>query len=98
MVGLKLKPLKGEQWIAPKGARYDLKQNVALYKAPSFLSDKEEYGLLPQTVTVLEEKPEGWKLVKTPYGNRWIAPEGISYEVKKLLIYTRIILFRSLKE
>ncbi|MFI8705477.1 PA14 domain-containing protein [Bacillus sp. NPDC077411] len=78
----KIRINKGEYWIAPKDITYDLKQNVALYKEASFLSDKEEYGLMPQKVILVDEKPEGWKLIKTPYGNRWIAPEGISYEVK----------------
>lgn len=80
---LKIQAYMGDTWIAPKGVTYELKQNVAIYRESSFLADKEEYGLMPQTVILLEERVDGWKRIKTAYGERWIVPEGVPYQVKK---------------
>ncbi|HDR7431966.1 TPA: hypothetical protein QCX20_005481 [Bacillus toyonensis] len=80
---LKIKTSMGEKWIAPKGVTYELKQNVALYKGPSFLTEKEMYGLMPQTVMVLEDRADGWKRIKTAYGDRWIVPDGVPYQIAK---------------
>ncbi|MCM3201812.1 S-layer homology domain-containing protein [Bacillus cereus] len=80
---LKIKTYMGDTWIAPKGVKYDLKQNVALYKGPSFLTEKEMYGLMPQTVNLLEDRADGWKRIKTAYGDRWIIPDGVFYQIKK---------------
>ncbi|HFK1722097.1 TPA: S-layer homology domain-containing protein [Bacillus cereus] len=80
---LKIKTYMGDTWIAPKGVAYDLKQNVALYKGPSFLTEKEMYGLMPQTVMVLEDRSDGWKRIKTAYGDRWIVPDGVPYQITK---------------
>ncbi|PHE31393.1 HNH/ENDO VII family nuclease [Bacillus toyonensis] len=80
---LKIKTSMGEKWIAPKGVIYELKQNVALYKGPSFLTEKEMYGLMPQTVMVLEDRADGWKRIKTAYGDRWIVPDGVPYQIAK---------------
>ncbi|MED3202389.1 HNH/ENDO VII family nuclease [Bacillus toyonensis] len=80
---LKIKTSMGEKWIAPKGVTYELKQNVALYKGPSFLTEKEKYGLMPQTVMVLEDRADGWKRIKTAYGDRWIVPDGVPYQIAK---------------
>ncbi|HDR8065763.1 TPA: S-layer homology domain-containing protein [Bacillus cereus] len=80
---LKIKTYMGDTWIAPKGVTYDLKQNVALYKGPSFLTEKEMYGLMPQTVNLLEDRADGWKRIKTAYGDRWIIPDGVFYQIKK---------------
>ncbi|MGU3372700.1 HNH/ENDO VII family nuclease [Bacillus mycoides] len=73
----------GDTWIAPKGIRYELKENVALYKGASFLSEKEMYGLMPQTVMLLEDRSDGWKRIKTAYGDRWIVPDGVPYQITK---------------
>ncbi|MBK5432152.1 S-layer homology domain-containing protein [Bacillus mycoides] len=81
---LKIKTYMGDTWIAPKGVTYNLKQNVALYKGPSFLAGKEMYGLMPQTVMLLEDRSDGWKRIKTAYGDRWIVPDGVSYQITKL--------------
>ncbi|MEC2915794.1 S-layer homology domain-containing protein [Bacillus cereus] len=80
---LKIKSHMGDTWIAPKGVTYELKQNVAMYREPSFLADKEEYGLIPQKVILLEDRPNGWKRIKTAYGDRWIVPDGIPYQIAK---------------
>ncbi|MEB9613458.1 S-layer homology domain-containing protein [Bacillus cereus] len=80
---LKIKTYMGDKWIAPKGVTYELKQNVAMYRDPSFLADKEEYGLMPQTVMLLEDRSDGWKLIKTAYGDRWIVPDGVSLQITK---------------
>ncbi|RKI19241.1 S-layer homology domain-containing protein [Bacillus thuringiensis] len=80
---LKIKTYMGDTWIAPKGVTYDLKQNVALYKGPSFLAEKEMYGLMPQTVMLLEDRSDGWKRIKTAYGDRWIVPDGVPYQITK---------------
>ncbi|MED2186807.1 S-layer homology domain-containing protein [Bacillus wiedmannii] len=80
---LKIKTYMGDTWIAPKGVAYDLKQNVALYKGPSFLTEKEMYGLMPQTVNLLEDRADGWKRIKTVYGDRWIVPNGVPYQITK---------------
>ncbi|PEE68571.1 S-layer homology domain-containing protein [Bacillus thuringiensis] len=80
---LKIKTYMGDTWIAPKGVTYDLKQNVALYKGPSFLMEKEMYGLMPQTVNLLEDRADGWKRIKTAYGDRWIIPDGVPYQITK---------------
>ncbi|MGZ9653890.1 S-layer homology domain-containing protein [Bacillus cereus] len=80
---MKIKTYMGDTWIAPKGVTYDLKQNVALYKGPSFLTEKEMYGLMPQTVNLLEDRADGWKRIKTAYGDRWIIPDGVFYQIKK---------------
>ncbi|MGS2751242.1 HNH/ENDO VII family nuclease [Bacillus zanthoxyli] len=80
---LKIKSHMGETWIAPQGIKYDLKQNVAMYKGPSFLAEKEEYGLIPQKVILLEDRPNGWKRIKTAYGDRWIVPDGVPYQISK---------------
>ncbi|MED0890487.1 S-layer homology domain-containing protein [Bacillus mycoides] len=80
---LKIKTYMGDTWIAPKGVAYDLKQNVALYKGPSFLTEKEMYGLMPQTVNLLEDRSDGWKRIKTAYGDRWIVPDGVPYQIAK---------------
>ncbi|MGH0612515.1 S-layer homology domain-containing protein [Bacillus cereus] len=80
---LKIKTYMGDTWIAPKGVVYDLKHNVALYKGPSFLTEKEMYGLMPQTVMVLEDRSDGWKRIKTAYGDRWIVPDGVPYQITK---------------
>ncbi|MGG0259736.1 S-layer homology domain-containing protein [Bacillus mycoides] len=80
---LKIKTSMGDKWIAPKGVTYELKQNVALYKGTSFLAEKETYGLMPQTVILLEDRADGWKRIKTAYGDRWIVPDGVSYQITK---------------
>ncbi len=80
---LKIKSNMGDTWIAPQGIKYDLKQNVAIYRGPSFLADKEEYGLIPQKVILLEDRPNGWKRIKTAYGDRWIVPDGVPYQISK---------------
>ncbi|WP_242474994.1 HNH/ENDO VII family nuclease [Bacillus cereus] len=80
---LKIKTYMGDTWIAPQGIKYDLKQNVAMYRGPSFLADKEEYGLIPQKVILLEDRPNGWKRIKTAYGDRWIVPDGVPYQISK---------------
>ncbi|MCU5242042.1 S-layer homology domain-containing protein [Bacillus cereus] len=80
---LKIKTYMGDTWIAPHGVKYELKQNAAIYREPSFLAEKEEYGLMPQTVILLEDRSEGWKRIKTAYGDRWIVPEGVPYQVTK---------------
>ncbi|MGG0725657.1 S-layer homology domain-containing protein [Bacillus mycoides] len=80
---LKIKTYMGDTWIAPKGVTYELKQNVALYKGPSFLTEKEMYGLMPQNVMLLEDRSDGWKRIKTAYGDRWIVPDGVSYQITK---------------
>ncbi|WP_088031881.1 S-layer homology domain-containing protein [Bacillus thuringiensis] len=80
---LKIKTYMGDTWIAPKGVTYELKQNVAMYRGPSFLADKERYGLIPQTVILLEDRENGWKRIKTAYGDRWIVPDGVPYQISK---------------
>ncbi|MED2846333.1 HNH/ENDO VII family nuclease [Bacillus toyonensis] len=80
---LKIKTNMGDTWIAPNGVTYDLKQNVAMYRRPSFLADKEEYGLIPQNVILLENRADGWKRIKTAYGDRWIVPDGVPYQISK---------------
>ncbi|MHA4260249.1 S-layer homology domain-containing protein (plasmid) [Bacillus cereus] len=80
---LKIKTYMGDTWIAPQGVTYELKQNVAMYRGASFLADKEEYGLIPQKVILLEDRPNGWKRIKTAYGDRWIVPDGVPYQISK---------------
>ncbi|WP_448160712.1 S-layer homology domain-containing protein [Bacillus cereus] len=80
---LKIKTYIGDTWIAPKGVTYELKQNVAMYRKPSFLAEKEVYGLMPQTLILLEDKSDGWKRIKTAYGDRWIVPDGVPYQITK---------------
>ncbi|PEV98291.1 S-layer homology domain-containing protein [Bacillus cereus] len=80
---LKIKTYIGDTWIAPKGVTYELKQNVAMYRKPSFLAEKEVYGLMPQTLILLEDRSDGWKRIKTAYGDRWIVPDGVPYQITK---------------
>ncbi|SFQ92737.1 S-layer homology domain-containing protein [Bacillus mycoides] len=80
---LKIKTYIGNTWIAPKGVTYELKQNVAMYREPSFLAEKEVYGLMPQTLILLEDRSDGWKRIKTAYGDRWIVPDGVPYQIAK---------------
>ncbi|MDA2518568.1 S-layer homology domain-containing protein [Bacillus cereus] len=80
---LKIKTYIGDTWIAPKGVTYELKQNVAMYREPSFLAEKEVYGLMPQTLILLEDRSDGWKRIKTAYGDRWIVPDGVPYQIAK---------------
>ncbi|MEK7019752.1 S-layer homology domain-containing protein [Bacillus sp. FSL R9-9410] len=80
---LKIKTYIGDTWIAPKGVTYELKQNVAMYREPSFLAEKELYGLMQQTLILLEDRSDGWKRIKTAYGDRWIVPDGVPYQIAK---------------
>ncbi|KMP71381.1 hypothetical protein TU62_28785 [Bacillus cereus] len=80
---LKIKTYMDDTWIAPKGVAFELKQNVAMYREPSFLAEKELYGLMPQTVILLEDRSDGWKRIKTAYGDRWIVPDGVPYQIAK---------------
>ncbi|WP_236723533.1 hypothetical protein [Bacillus anthracis] len=41
------------------------------------------YGLMPQTVNLLEDRADGWKRIKTVYGDRWIVPNGVPYQITK---------------
>ncbi|PGS78414.1 hypothetical protein COD02_30410 [Bacillus thuringiensis] len=94
---LKIKTYIGDTWIAPKGITYELKQNVAMYRGPSFLADKEEYGLIPQTVILLEDRQNGWKRIKTAYGDRWIVPDGVPYQISKTTQLYKDIQFTTLE-
>ena len=86
----KIQTYLGEKWInlstdqdPPKddGIKLVLKEQTVLYGQADFQSNT--YGaLLPQTVTVIEDKKDGWYKIKTWTGDKWIAPNGIKLKVQ----------------
>ncbi|KAA6463479.1 hypothetical protein DX932_16705 [Bacillus cereus] len=67
----------GKKWIAPDGFKMALLLPFDAYHGPSYDS-RIVTGFAAQTVTVHDEKPNGWMLIDTYLGKKWIIPtEGI---------------------
>ncbi|KGP89863.1 hypothetical protein N780_09430 [Pontibacillus chungwhensis BH030062] len=74
--------LSGKQPLPNEETQITLEERVNFYEEASFLSDS--YGSLsPQTVTVLEDKGNGWYRIQTWTGDKWIAPDGIKLSVEE---------------
>ncbi|MEG8980404.1 hypothetical protein CN383_11220 [Priestia megaterium] len=77
----KIKTWIGDKWVAPDGEKYKSTKDLVLYDQPSFTS--KNYGKIgPQTVTVLERRSDGWVKIKSWAGEKWIAPDGITLQLK----------------
>lgn len=71
----------GEKWIAPNGIKADLTFSTKIYHEPSYLKYAGA-SISPQTITILDKRTDGWWLVKTWLGDKWIAPNGIQLVLK----------------
>lgn len=73
----------GEKWIAPNGIKETLTSNTRIYNEPSFLKYASA-SLTPQTITVIDKRTDGWWLVKTWLGDKWVAPNGMALALNQL--------------
>ncbi|MEB5452855.1 peptidoglycan DD-metalloendopeptidase family protein [Virgibacillus pantothenticus] len=73
--------------IAHASDEIEITKSTAIYDKPSFDSKTGAFIKAPQTVKVLERKDNGWMKVKTWFGDKWIAPNGVQI---KLTFNTRI--------
>jgi Peptidase family M23 len=73
----RIKTWLGEKWVAPKGAKIYLDKYVYLYDDKSLLTESDGAAVANQTLTVLDQTADGWWLIKTWLGDKWIAPDGI---------------------
>lgn len=78
----KVKTWLGDKWIAPHGVKVYVDQKTALHNKPSFLS-KAGSSISAQTVTVLEQRTDGWWKIKTWLGDKWVAPNGAALVLDK---------------
>lgn len=76
---------KGGQWTAPNGENLSVPTTFIAYTKPSLSSAK--FGTFrKQSVTVVSERTDGWKEIKTYRGNAWVQPGiGTSYMKSRLL-------------
>ncbi|MGD6856642.1 M23 family metallopeptidase [Bacillus infantis] len=77
----KIETWLGDKWIAPNGIKADLTFSTRIFNEPSYLKSAGA-SLSPQTITILDKRTDGWWLVKTWLGDKWIAPNGITLLLK----------------
>ncbi|MEK4706021.1 C39 family peptidase [Bacillus sp. FSL R10-2780] len=70
---VKIKTYYGDKWLLLNDKKLPMNKNFFTYNEPS-LSSGVASSYSPQTVTVVEERPDGWVKIKTHLGHKWILP------------------------
>ncbi|MGG1163824.1 C39 family peptidase [Bacillus mycoides] len=77
----------GPKWILTQEKKLPMSKNFFTYNGPSLSSGIASY-YLPQTLTVYEERADGWVKVGTHLGHKWVLPnEKKIYMNKNFYIY-----------
>ncbi|PEW03633.1 N-acetylmuramoyl-L-alanine amidase [Bacillus cereus] len=77
----------GPKWVFTQEKKLPMSRNFFTYNGPSLSSGIASY-YLPQTLTVYEERADGWVKVGTHLGHKWVLPnEKKIYMNKNFYIY-----------